>query len=146
MTGRSNAFWFPGDPQAKGRPRFRRVGNFVQTYTPAKTAKAERAIRQISGIDAVMLTGPVGLQLVALFRVPKSWPKAKRDAAHGRYYTGARDLDNVVKLVQDALNGVAFADDRQIASIRAEARYAHSFEDPGISVYMWELEERHAPG
>ena len=33
-----------GVPVAKGRPRFRKVGKYVQTYTPAKTAKAERQI------------------------------------------------------------------------------------------------------
>lgn len=34
----------PGVPVAKGRPRFRKVGSYVQTYTPAKTKKAETGI------------------------------------------------------------------------------------------------------
>lgn len=33
-----------GAPVAKGRPRFRKVGSYVQTYTPAKTKKAEQEI------------------------------------------------------------------------------------------------------
>lgn len=35
------SFTIPGEPQGKGRPKFARRGNFVQTYTPKKTRTYE---------------------------------------------------------------------------------------------------------
>ena len=37
-------FVIPGEPQGKGRPKFSRQGNFVKTYTPAKTENYEAHI------------------------------------------------------------------------------------------------------
>lgn len=139
------SFWIDGEPQSKGRPRFRRAGTFVQTYTPAKTLKAERGIKQVAGLALTRkLEGPLSMTVKALFTVPKSWSKAKREAAEGAWYTGKRDLDNVVKLAQDALNGVAYEDDRQIAHLEAEARYAHSYQPAGLLVELKELEVSNA--
>ena len=38
-------FVIPGEPQGKGRPKFSRQGNFVKTYTPAKTENYEAHIK-----------------------------------------------------------------------------------------------------
>ena len=54
---------------------------------------------------------------------PSSWPKKRKAAAH--YVTGKPDVDNVCKLVADAMNGIAYRDDAQIA----ELVFSHLYTD-----------------
>lgn len=106
------AFEIPGDPHAKKRPRF---GN-GRTYTPQETINAETFIRLTA---APMFAEPfdcaVALDITAIFAPPKSWSARKTAATLGAPHTQRPDLDNIVKTVADALNGVAYADDGQIA-------------------------------
>ena len=37
-------FEVPGEPVAKARPRFARVGKFVKTYTPKETLNFEKTV------------------------------------------------------------------------------------------------------
>jgi len=56
------------------------------------------------------------LRFTAIFEPPASWTqKLKNAAAAGQlYHTSKPDKDNVEKLIVDALNGWAFADDSQV--------------------------------
>jgi Holliday junction resolvase RusA-like endonuclease len=45
------------------------------------------------------------------------------------------DLDNVVKAVLDALNGVVYLDDAQVVNLVATKRYAT---EPRVEVYIFE--------
>jgi Holliday junction resolvase RusA-like endonuclease len=47
--------------------------------------------------------------------------------------TGRPDLDNVIKSILDALNGVAYSDDSAVISVTAEKRYA---ENPRVDVML----------
>ena len=109
--------------RGKQRARVTRHG----TYTPPETVKAERALAQEAQAARVtMLTGPVRMAVYIWIEPPASWSKAKRaDAMATRRWVAVKpDVDNVLKLVGDALNGVAWADDKQIASVVIEKRYA----------------------
>ena len=46
------------------------------------------------------------------------------------------DIDNAIKAIADALNGVAYYDDSQIVYIEATKHYA---EKPQTVVTLWEL-------
>ena len=110
------AFTVPGRPKGKARHRTTRSG---RTYTPAKTAAAEREIAQLFRIAArslPLMTGAVSLSVEAVFRVPKSWSaKGRANALAGDVpFDGKPDADNILKLVMDALNGVAWVDDCQV--------------------------------
>lgn len=106
-------FCIPGKPEGKGRPRFAIVGGRKMIYTPAKTAAYERRIR--AAYLAEKLNGPLMLSVVALFEPPKSTSKKKRAELIGRPYPHKPDGDNILKIVQDALNGgKAYDDDAQI--------------------------------
>lgn len=71
------------------------------------------------------MMGPVSLDVVIARAVPLSWSKAKRARAlNGELKpTGKPDLDNCIKLLCDALNGVAWQDDAQIVALSVRKRY-----------------------
>ena len=113
-------FEVPGEPVGKGRPRF---GN-GRTYTPAKTANYENLVRVAFAQtypDAVPLDGPIDLIIRAYFSVPKSFSKKKRqDALNDDIAKTTRpDIDNIVKVICDGLNEVAWKDDAQIFQLDA---------------------------
>lgn len=109
------------EPVPKARPR---VVQGRPSYTPARTAKAERRI-STTARDTMMANGvtaakgPVMLACTFIIPQAKSWPKWKKRARAGVLHTSTPDLDNLFKLVEDALNGVAYQDDRQIVATKA---------------------------
>ena len=114
-----------GIPIRKGRPRFTRTGH---VYTPQATRQAERAIADawIQSTNArAPHNGPIMIHLQFVFTPPASWPKWKREqAAGGRIlHTTKPDVDNLAKLVLDALNGHAWIDDSQISCTIATKHY-----------------------
>lgn len=114
-------FEVPGEPRGKGRPRFARMGKGVRAYTDEKTASFENRIlscylEQI-GAPATPPEDQLHVFVVAWFGVPKSYPKAMHKAAADgvmQPVTKKPDVDNILKSVLDALNGVAWKDDAQV--------------------------------
>lgn len=98
-----------------------------RVYTPAATLKAERAFAMISSAHAPAkpLEGPLSIRLEFVFEPPKSWTKKKRAAAlSGELgHTTRPDLDNLIKLAGDSLEGLAFVNDTQIEEIHASKIY-----------------------
>lgn len=129
------AFTLPGEPKGKGRARVSVRGGFARAYTPAATVSYERQIALAAwDAGATPIRGPVALDVYAYHAIPRSWPRAKRASAIDGFIrpTGPRnDLDNVVKAVSDALNGVAYLDDGQVVELRAERAYSV---EPRVSV------------
>lgn len=73
------------------------------------------------------LEGPLELGVWFQFRYPRSWTKAARDAVEEGtepWYTGKPDLDNLLKLVGDAGNGVLWGDDAQVVTVEAHKVYS----------------------
>jgi Holliday junction resolvase RusA-like endonuclease len=66
--------------------------------------------------------GPVDLCVEAVFRIPASWPPAlQAEALAGRVPVVCDpDLDQLVKQVQDAMTGIVYWDDNQVARYRPE--------------------------
>ena len=119
------SFFVPGKIRGKGRPRFTGVGKFGRAYTPKETVHYEALVRlayQQKYNSKEPMTGPLSLAVVCWFPVPKSWSKKKR--AEALLYAGKPDADNIIKAIGDALNGVAFADDSQIADVRCVRMYS----------------------
>ena len=64
----------PGEPRGKGRPRFRRAGAFVQTYTDDKTANYENLVKHEGALvmgDQVLL-GAIPMEDMDLIVIPKT--------------------------------------------------------------------------
>lgn len=115
----------PGQPQSKQRPR---LGKGV-IYTPNGTRQAERAI---------------GLLFKSKF--PGHRPDKKNrfgirilfqcGPQHGR----RGDVDNMAKLVLDALNGVLWKDDSQVAEICAKV--IKKVDHPSTTIYAYTIPDK----
>jgi Holliday junction resolvase RusA-like endonuclease len=121
----------PGDPVGKGRPRITTVGGFARTYTPAKTKSYEDSIRaegKLAMRGHELLAGPVKLSLEIYMPIPVSYTKAKKAAARlgSLVPTKKPDLDNVLKAVCDAFNGIVWVDDTQVVDCHVSKRFAET--------------------
>lgn len=134
-------FAIPGQPVAKGRPKFARQGSFVRTYTPEKTATYEKLVK-LAATQAMSgrppIEGPVELWLDINLQIPASWSKKRqRDAAAGLVAaTKKPDADNVLKAVKDGMNGIVWLDDAQAVEYRISKRYSTS---PCVQVSVEQL-------
>ncbi|NGM17745.1 RusA family crossover junction endodeoxyribonuclease [Eggerthellaceae bacterium zg-893] len=122
----------PDLPRVVGamRPRMDTRGGRPHMHTAGVHQKAMDAIagryEAARGTIRAGFKGPVAVSLVSHRRVPKSWPARRR----GEQDTMKPDADNVLKLVADALSGVAYADDRQIVA-------AQAFKAPRAGDFDW---------
>jgi len=131
-------FAVPGQPRGKGRPRFRKTGKFVQAYTPKETHEYENVIRTY--YKGKKMHGMISLTIGAYYEIPKSYTKKYRKEIID---TNIRpmvkpDIDNVIKVVMDALNGVAYDDDKQIVTVLAVKQYSS---DPRLEIILGELND-----
>ncbi len=125
----------PGECVPKGRPRLGKG----RTYTPAKTKNYERLVKTCAlNSKQEKLTGALKVELVVYKSVPKSFSKAKRSKCLKNELLPRvkPDLDNYIKSVLDALNGVFFDDDNQICEILAKKVYG---EEPRVELKIEEI-------
>lgn len=132
-------FTIPGVPKAKARPRTTKTGH---TYTPKKTVEYENWVK-LCYIDAKnkhnfkTLTEPIRAEIRCYFPIPKSYAKAKKEMAKNGdlKHTKRPDVDNLSKSVLDALNGLAYEDDKQVYDLRIVKFYS---DEPRTEVVLEE--------
>ncbi|QCE34392.1 RusA family crossover junction endodeoxyribonuclease [Acetobacteraceae bacterium] len=122
------SFSFKGRLSGKARPRFLKGENKI--YTQRKTQNQERMIQQyfIASFGKPLLVSPLSVKIELTLEPPKSWTKYKRShALNGKILPTIKpDLDNVAKLILDALNGFAYQDDRQVTRLEINRSYGIS--------------------
>lgn len=129
-------FVVPGNPVGKGRPRAAKRGKNIVLYTPEKTASYESTVA-LAASQAMagrpLITGPAEVLMTMVVSVPKSWSKRKQaDALAGQTMpTTKPDMDNVLKAIFDAINGIVWNDDVQVVGLRARKVYGAT---PGVHV------------
>lgn len=121
----------PAEPTAKGRPRFHVGRGYVQTHTPPKTKIYENFVADwyFFNCGKKFEAGvPLAVSLIFCMPVPKSTSKKRAKLMCEGYESHIKkpDIDNLVKAVLDALNGVAFDDDNQICELHAHKIYAET--------------------
>jgi Holliday junction resolvase RusA-like endonuclease len=102
----SISFTVEGEPVAKERPRtVTNAYGETRTITPAKTRDHEAAIAWTFKA-----------------KYPGWEPSTDAVSVHVAFRTGSKskDVDNMLKTVLDALNGVVYVDDRQVVQIVAQ--------------------------
>jgi len=135
-------FTIPGQPIAKGRPKFTVQGGFARVYTPKTTADYEAKIAAIA-MRAMEGRPPSARAIEVLLElrmeIPVSWPKAKRLAASVGTVRATKkpDADNVLKGVKDACNGIVWVDDSQVVVITVRKLY-HA--EPCVVIAVREVE------
>jgi Holliday junction resolvase RusA-like endonuclease len=93
-------------PTSKQRPRYSNRGQFISTYTPPKTKAAEGQIAAAfkkAYPDVYPTDEPVSVRIKFIFAPPKSWSKKRRAATIEQPCMCPKDVDNLAKLVLDAL-------------------------------------------
>lgn len=124
---RSVSFVFNVEPTGKGRPRGRIAMSkatgrqFVQEYTPARTAHIEQVIRaqvQAEACGEFFEAGvPLRLDVEFVLAKPPSVPKRRA------YPVTKPDADNCYKLVTDALERFLYSNDAQIVDVHMAKSY-----------------------
>lgn len=138
-----------GEPQGKGRPRFmaykdQKTGKtYGKAHTPDKTVAYENLVRveyerqcgELRFPDDAMLD----MRIKAYYSIPKS--KSKKIKAlmlEGLIRpTKKPDMDNVVKVIADSLNRIAYRDDTQIVDCQCRKFYSNI---PRVEVKILQIE------
>lgn len=133
-------FSIPGLPLGKGQSRLSK-GGFE--FTPVNNLDYENRVKNacIEKCEQRQAdyAGPVAVDITAFYPFPSSYTNKK----HEENWGGARpmkkpDLDNIAKIILDALNHVAWQDDKQVVCmILTKKNYA---EVPCVSVGIHYLE------
>lgn len=125
-----------GRPVPKGRPRTGRGG---RVYTPRATRDYEQLVAaewQAAGARRLP-DGPFALYAEFVYARPGSHYRTKaRVLRDGTPPCPREDTDNAVKAVLDALQGLAFADDRLCVEIHATKRWAADGEGPHATLVL----------
>jgi Holliday junction resolvase RusA-like endonuclease len=120
---------------------WKRAGrNVKQSFTPAKMRSDQGVVKHFASEQMrgkPLLVGPLLLVISVIRTPPKSWSKKKRAAAS--WITGTPDWDNTGKLFSDAMNGIVYHDDSQIAHAQVLRQYLPQGQEH-ISVHIEELE------
>ena len=122
-----------GKPRGKQRPRMCvRFGKQI-TYTPKQTSEYEKLVKASYMAVSKMFFKkgvPLEVSILAFFSGKYS---------DSGWATKKPDSDNIIKIVLDGLNKVAYHDDAQICKIHFEKRYSNI---PRVEVKIKSLEEK----
>ena len=123
-----------GEPRGKERPR---VAN-GHAYTPEEKRTYEALLAYQYQTQCKGWFGKdtrVQMKVIAWYGIPKSASKAMRSRMLSGEIRPTRspDCDNVLKIVADSLNKLAFYDDSQIDAMVIEKRYSDT---PRVEVWL----------
>ena len=116
-------------PVAKGRPRFSHWGGYTHTYTPTKTLHEEKIIKEHLKQEWTFepIDSPIKVFIEFYMPIPTSYSKKKVNEimveCKGKHYKKP-DLDNLAKLILDAMNGLVFRDDALICELNLVKKYS----------------------
>lgn len=112
-----------GKPQPKERPRVYKGHGITPTRTRNYEAKIAAEWR---AKYPKPLEGDVRVWITFYMPTPISWSKTKKERAErGIIRPSVRpDIDNLVKIILDGLNGVAFMDDKQVVELTTAKYYS----------------------
>lgn len=135
-----------GEPMGKQRPRATKIGKHISVYTPKETTSYENRIvneyRRNYGDDKIFASD---IPLFATIKIvnkleTKHFGKKGVNASGLEKLSGKvppmkkPDCDNVAKICLDALNGVAYDDDKSIVALFVYKEYQETQEYVQITI------------
>lgn len=142
MNGNFNQLFFAirGEPVGQSRPRFSfKTGH---AYEERKSSDEKARIRahvsevvELNQWTTAHPDMPISIKIVSYRPIPSSKPMWFKEAARQGLVRPLTkpDCDNLIKLYLDAMNGLVYADDKQVSSVAYEAFYA---EEPVTEVVV----------
>jgi Holliday junction resolvase RusA-like endonuclease len=139
-------FSVPAVPVAQPRQRHRLLQaggrtiavNYVPRTSPVQSFKASVAHEAREVYQGAPLAGPI--KLTVLFLMPRpARLRWKKRAMPRCWHASKPDLDNLVKAVKDALKGILWHDDSQVAELAASKLYCSGPEAPSVAVVLEQL-------
>lgn len=118
------------EPTPQLRPRATRRGGFIHVYDQPKVKAYKLAVKRLAEQTKPgqhdPLTGPLEVKVTFYRTVQRSLSKAETDRRLTNKVkpTTKPDVDNYIKALLDALNGILWKDDAQIVKLEAQKRYA----------------------
>lgn len=126
--------WIAGQPVAQGRARAFRMGNSIRMFDPKKSKDWKHFIALRANSEGVTpFSKGIPLSVTVTFHLSRPasvsvkkrpWPVTKPDCS------------NMLKAVEDGLNGIAWHDDSQIVKTYMEKIYSDT---PGINIKIEEV-------
>ena len=115
----------PRKPIAKKRPRFARIGKFVQTYSDQETEEGRFLWELRRQWKQAPMEIPLSLVCTFILPIPIGTSRKKTDLmARGIIFPNKKpDLDNFIKFSLDCMSGHVWRDDSQIIKIQAHKIY-----------------------
>lgn len=116
-----------GKIRGKARPK---VNTYtLRAYTPQETKDYESLIQQYFLLKYPKykpFENRVSVTITAHFPIPKNTNKKNRELMLKNEISPTKkpDIDNIVKIILDALNKIAFKDDNQITKLNVEKVYS----------------------
>ena len=140
------SLFIPGLPVAQPRQRHTRTGhNYTPSTHPVQgfkyaIANAVRVLIETRHETLPWSSGPIYLIYKLLFPRPRAlqWKKKPQLPL---YHTQRPDLDNVAKAIKDALTGIVWVDDAQVALLSGCKWICGDEETPGVQLWISQLQE-----
>ena len=104
-------------PFVRGKGRVRFVRQTGRTYTPDATAQSMYDVRDAYLRAAGGASAPKGTPVRVWVQTWRPLPRSRPKRVEWEHDTFKPDADNQLKLILDALNGVAWADDTQVTDV-----------------------------
>ena len=132
METKKYKFKIMGKVKAKQSVKFAKVGDFMKKYTPKEMTDYANWVRHSfykeypNHLPSELIDCYLNIAIDVYFAVPKSYSdKKRRHALAGLIKPTVKpDWDNISKNICDALNGIAYPDDKAIVSGRVNKHYA----------------------
>ena len=117
-------FTIKGEIKTKQRPRATIIGGHARVYSSKDTIMYENYVKSEYQRQCAYYLGtePLKATIIAYFLPSNELAKYGENVKHVACMKN-KDLDNIAKTILDALNGIAYEDDKQIVELHCEKYY-----------------------
>ena len=118
-------FTIKGEIKTKQRPRATIIGGHARVYSSKDTIMYENYVKSEFQRQCpyYLGTSPIKATIIAYFLPSAEMIKYAGGDVNRIACTKNKDLDNIAKTILDALNGLAYEDDKQIVELHTEKYY-----------------------